>query len=61
MDIFQNEAEAFERKMRDIALKYDEDVEVCHLHMDDLMCKTLEHFGCHAGVEIFRKTYKWYA
>lgn len=61
MDIFQNEAESFERRMRDIVLTYEDDEEVRHEKMDQLMCETLERFGCYAGVEIFRDTSKWYA
>lgn len=47
--------------MRDIRLDYEDDEEVCHAKMDDLMCETLEKFGCHEGVRIFRETHKHYA
>lgn len=61
MNIFAAEAEHFERTMRDIRLDYEDDEEVCHAKMDDLMCETLEKFGCHEGVRIFRETHKYYA
>lgn len=60
MNIFENEADAFERKMRDILI-FEDDVEVRHSKMDELMCETLEKFGCHEGVKLFRETEKWYA
>ena len=58
MDIFKAEAEHFERTMRDIRLEHGDDEEVCHEKMDDLMCETLEKFGCEEGVRIFRETRK---
>lgn len=61
MNIFENEAEHFERSMRDILLHHEDDEEVCHEKMDELMCETLEHFGCYEGVKIFKETKKWYA
>lgn len=60
MDIFKAEAEHFERTMRDICLEYDDDKEVCHTKMIDLMCETLEKFGCYEGVKIFQGTRKHY-
>lgn len=60
--LFEDAAERFERQMRDILIFGDElDEEERHKEMDELMCKTLEEFGCHAGVKIFRDTKKWYA
>lgn len=55
MDIFKAEAEHFERTMRDIYLDYGDDKDVCHSKMIDLMCETLEKFGCDEGVRIFRE------
>lgn len=60
MNIFESEAEHFEREMRWIALSED-DPEVCHMKMDDFMCETLEKFGCSEGVRIFKDAVKWYA
>lgn len=54
MTIFENYAEHFEERMRDILLRYEDDPKVCHEKMDELMCKVLEYFGCRGGVEIFR-------
>lgn len=61
MNIFESEADHFERAMRDILLAYEDDVEFCHRRMDDLMCQTLERLGFQEGVKIFRGTGKWYA
>lgn len=61
MNIFEAEAEHFERTMRDILLNYKDDEEACHSRMDDLMCETLEKFGCHEGVKIFREAPKYYS
>ena len=61
MTVFESEAENFEMWMLDIRLKYLDDPEVCHQKMDELMCETLERFGCYSGVEIFRETVKCYA
>ena len=61
MNIFKAEAENFEIWMRDIATDEDLDTEMTHRAMDNLMCETLEKFGCHEGVKIFRETTKWYA
>lgn len=60
MNIFEGEAEHFERRMRDILLNC-EDTEERHILMDGLMCETLEKFGCYEGVKIFKETEKWYA
>lgn len=56
MDIFKAEAEHFERTMRDIRLEYGDDKDICHTKMINLMCETLEKFGCDEGVRIFRET-----
>lgn len=63
MNIFESEADHFERCMRDIVLRHmeDDDEEVRHIEMDKLMCETLEKFGCYEGVKIFRETRKYYA
>lgn len=61
MNIFESEAKHFEASMRDIALKYSDDNEVCHILMDELMLEILEKFGFQEGVKIFRETSKWYA
>lgn len=59
--LFQDAAERFEHRMQDIRLNYGDDPEVCHGKMDDLMCETLEEFGCHAGVQIFKDAPKYYS
>ena len=60
MNIFENEAESFEQQMKAIAV-FTEDLEKRHAKMDELMCETLERFGCHEGVKIFRESKKYYA
>lgn len=61
MNIFENFAERFENEMRWIWIHHSDDPEVCHKKMDDLMCQTLEEIGCEKGVEIFKKTERYYA
>lgn len=56
MSIFDNEAESFEMWMEDIRLFHRDEPEICRQKMIDLMCETLEKFGCNEGVEVFRKT-----
>lgn len=53
MNIFESEADHFEREMRWIALEED-NPDVYHRKMIDLMCETLEKFGCYEGVKIFK-------
>lgn len=60
MSLLRDEADAFERRMRDIRLKYGDDPEACHAKMDELMCETLEHFGCDEGVKIYRELKQYY-
>ena len=59
--IFDAEAVRFESRMLNIVVRCGDDHESCHKEMDEIMCDTLEKFGCHKGVEIFRKSEKWYA
>ena len=61
MDIFKAEAESFENEMRWIWLNNHDDPEVCHQKMDELMCETLEKFGCYEGVKIFKDSVKHYS
>ncbi|MBO7451087.1 MAG: hypothetical protein J6U54_12050 [Clostridiales bacterium] len=37
------------------------DEEVCHIEMDELLCKTLSSLGYDEGIKLFRTTPKWYA
>lgn len=50
----------FEEQMKEFA-KHDDNREFMHQDMDDLMCDILEKLGYQKGVEIFRRTHKWYA
>lgn len=59
-NLFEDAAERFERRMRDILLDYCDDTEMRHVKMDELMCETLEEFGCYEGVKIFKETCKYY-
>ena len=51
----------FAQEMRQICEKYEDDREVRHVEMDELMCRTLKNFGFIEGVEVFEETAKWYA
>ena len=51
--------EEFARQMGQLAENDDE--EVRHIRMDDLMCEMLTSLGYSEGVTIFDGTYKWYA
>lgn len=58
--------EEFAKKMMDIRKKYIDDREwpdreYAHEDMDFAMEKLLESLGYGEGVDIFDKTYKWYA
>lgn len=55
MNIFESEAESFEMWMCDILIEYGDNPEVCRQKMIELMCETLERFGCSDGLEYFRK------
>lgn len=59
MNIFEELANEFEETMQ--GYSKIESKEDRHRAMDNLMCETLEKFGCQAGVDIFRSTSKWYA
>lgn len=56
-----DEAYYFAERMRAIRLEYEDDEEVCHEKMDDLMCSTLRNLGYGEGVDIFENTPKWHA
>lgn len=49
----------FEEQMKELA-KHD-NAAARHCDMDNLMCDILEKLGYQKGVEIFRRTHKWYA
>ena len=53
--------EAFANKMAEIQTQWEDDEEVCHSEMDNLMCDLLRHMGFGEGVDIFENTPKWYA
>ena len=53
--------EGFAVKMANIIGDTDGDTETRHWRLDDAMCDLLESLGYGEGVEIFRRTYKWYA
>lgn len=55
MNIFECHADAFERNMRDLVLDYSDEPETLHKEMIELMCRTLEVFGCDQGVKIFKE------
>lgn len=53
--------EEFEDKMRELASKCDDDREIAHAEMDDLMCEVLSSLGYAGGVAVFIAASKWYA
>lgn len=61
MNIFEDMADRFEKRMRDALLNYGDDPEPCHAAMDLIMCETLEELGFDAGIKIFRHCEKWYS
>lgn len=50
----------FKDKMKKIAETDAHDKESIHGRMDDLMCELLADLGYKAGIDIFKKTDKWY-
>ena len=61
IEALPNNIEHFAERMRAIRLEYEDDEEVCHRKMDDLMCTTLRTLGYEEGVDIFLDTPKYYA
>lgn len=53
--------EEFAEQMIQLAEKYSDDTETCHIMMDALMCDILESLGYNKGVAIFNETDMWYA
>ena len=64
-DVFREfakcDVEHFTERMSAIRLEFEDDEEVCHEKMDELMCDTLRNLGYEEGVDIFEKTPKWYS
>lgn len=53
--------ESFKATMKLIKNKYEDDWELRHIYMDELLCETLKGLGYGEGVEIFNETSMWYA
>lgn len=53
--------EEFYQEMISLQKNHEEDTELVHILMDDLMCELLEKMGYGKGVGVFYNTYKWYA
>jgi hypothetical protein len=53
--------EEFEAAVREIIKKFAVDNEACHGRTDDLMEDVLISLGYGAGVELIRRTERWYA
>jgi len=49
----------FAEKMKNISM--NDDTEMGHVNMDNLMCEVLESLGYKEGIDVFRNTGKWYA
>ena len=61
IEVLSNDTESFAEQMRVIRYNYQDDEEICHALMDDLMCETLRSLGYEKGIDIFEETPKWYA
>ena len=59
--LYETTPEEFAELMKEIQVKFGDDEEIAHTHMDALMVKVLVELGFHAGVAIFDKQKKWYA
>ncbi len=53
--------EEFYLKMATILTTYENSPETAHIEMDKLMCELLCELGYEKGVEVFRKSEKWYS
>ena len=51
----------FASRMGELAERYKDDDELCHVYMDELMCKVLREHGFDKGVDVFDESPKWYA
>lgn len=52
----------FAEKMSEIKAQFDsDDLELCHVQMDRLMCDTLRELGYEQGIAIFEGTERYYA
>lgn len=38
-----------------------DDVEVCHVKLDDALCRQLEKMGYEAAIKIYREANKWHS
>lgn len=61
IEVLSNDIERFAEQMRVIRYSHQDDEEICHTLMDDLMCETLRSLGYEKGIDIFEETPKWYA
>ena len=61
LEVLSNDTESFAEQMRVIRYNHQDDEEICHALMDDLMCETLRSLGYEKGIDIFEETPKWYA
>lgn len=53
--------EDFYKQMKEILNRYENDEEICHIRMADLMCNVLRNLGYGDGIDIFDEAPKWYA
>lgn len=51
----------FEAKMQQIKDEEQNDPEICHERMDDLISQLLIKLGYEAGIKIFDEAEKWYS
>ena len=53
--------EEFYKRMARVAETNQDDGEVAHVQMDELMAQLLEHLGYSDGIQVFRGFQKWYS
>lgn len=51
----------FRREMEVIKATHEDDEELMHIKMDDVMCRVLYELGYGEGVNVFEQTKKYYA
>lgn len=60
-NINESSIKDYTERMRELADNNDDDIEMRHVEMDNLMCEILKEMGFNELVDIFNETEKWYA
>ena len=53
--------EEFWLKMCTLQTKYNNNPEILHIEMDELMCKLLCELGYGKGIDVFKRAEIWYS